>query len=262
MIKGCLRFGRHDKGRRNNKHMLEIKNVHKSFGGVNAVNGCDFVIRENEITALIGPNGAGKTTLFDIISGLLKCDSGQIYLAGRNITNLKPEEIANAGMSRTFQHVRLFKNLTIFDHLLMAQDNRDVKVIANLINGNHYEKDKYKAYVESFGIEKSLETKVSDLSYGQRKLLSMAIAFLKLHKILLLDEPVAGVNKVIQKQIENVLLKFKAEKKTILVIEHDMEFIKKLADRVIVMDQGKVIADGKPNEVLRLPQVMEAYLGE
>ena len=242
--------------------MLEIKNVHKAFGGVKAVNGCDFVIRENEITALIGPNGAGKTTLFDIISGLIKSDSGEIYLAGRNITNLRSDEISNAGVSRTFQHVRLFKNLTIFDHLLMAQDNRDIKVLANLINGNHYDKNQYEDYIKSFGVEKSLDTKVANLSYGQRKLLSMAIAFLKMHKILLLDEPVAGVNKVIQKQIEAVLLKFKAEKKTILVIEHDMEFIKKLADRVIVLDQGKVIADGKPNEVLRLPQVMEAYLGE
>jgi len=242
--------------------MLEIKKIKKSFGGVNALNGCDFVIRENEITALIGPNGAGKTTLFDIISGLIKSDSGQVFLAGRKITNLRPEEIANAGVSRTFQQVRLFKNLTIFDHLLMAQDNSDIKMLANLVNGSHYDREKYKGYIEEFGIAKKLETKVSDLSYGQRKLLSMAIAFLKMHKVLLLDEPVAGVNKVIQKRIENILLKFKEAKKTILVIEHDMEFVRKLADRVIVMDQGQVIADGKPDEVLRMPQVLEAYLGE
>ncbi|OGY41731.1 MAG: hypothetical protein A2Y82_02525 [Candidatus Buchananbacteria bacterium RBG_13_36_9] len=242
--------------------MLEVKNIYKSFGGVKALDGCDFVIRENEITAMIGPNGAGKTTLFDIISGLLPADSGQIFLAGKEITNLRPDEIANAGVSRTFQQVRLFKNLTILDHLLMAQDNQDVKMLANLINGNHIDKEKYKVYIASFGIEKKLETKVSDLSYGQRKLLNMAIAFLKLHKILLLDEPVAGVNKVLQKQIENLLLKFKEEKKTILIIEHDIEFVRKLADRVIVLDQGKVIADGAPNQVLKLPHVLEAYLGE
>lgn len=242
--------------------MLEVKNVHKSFGGVKALDGCSFRIEENQITALIGPNGAGKTTLFDIISGLLSSDSGQIFLAGKEITNLRPDEIANAGVSRTFQQVRLFKNLTILDHLLMAQDNQDVKLLANLINGNHIDKEKYKAYISSFGIEKKLETKVSDLSYGQRKLLNMAIAFLKMHKILLLDEPVAGVNKVLQKQIEKILLKFKEEKKTILIIEHDMEFVKKLADWVIVLDQGKVLAEGKPNEVLKLPKVLEAYLGE
>jgi branched-chain amino acid transport system ATP-binding protein len=242
--------------------MLTVKNIHKSFGGVKALDGCSFKIEENQITALIGPNGAGKTTLFDIISGLLSSDSGQIFLAGKEITNLRPDEIANAGVSRTFQQVRLFKNLTILDHLLMAQDNQDVKLLANLIKGNQIDKKKYKDYIASFGIEKKLETKVSDLSYGQRKLLNMAIAFLKLHKILLLDEPVAGVNKVLQKQIEKSLLKFKEEKKTILIIEHDMEFVRKLADRVIVMDQGRVIADGAPNQVLKLPHVLEAYLGE
>jgi len=244
------------------KYMLEVKKIYKSFGGIKALAGCDFAIRENEITALVGPNGAGKTTLFDIVSGLLPADSGQIFLNGKEITNLRPDEIANAGVSRTFQQVRLFKNLTILDHLIMAQDNQDVKMLANLINGNHIEKDKYKDYIASFGIEKSLETKVSDLSYGQRKLLNMAISFLKLHKILLLDEPVAGVNKVLQKQIENILLKFKEEKKTILIIEHDMEFVRKLADRVIVLDEGKVLADGKPEEIFKMPKVLEAYLGE
>lgn len=242
--------------------MLTVNNVHKSFGGVKALDGCSFKIEENQITALIGPNGAGKTTLFDIVSGLLSADQGEILLAGKCISNLRPDEIANLGIARTFQQVRLFKNLTILDHLLMAQDNQDMKLLTNLINGNHIDRQKYKAYIASFGIEKKLETKVSDLSYGQRKLLNMAIAFLKMHKILLLDEPVAGVNKVLQKQIEKILLKFKEEKKTILIIEHDMEFVKKLADRVIVLDQGKVLAEGKPNEVLKLPKVLEAYLGE
>jgi ABC-type branched-subunit amino acid transport system ATPase component len=242
--------------------MLTVKNIHKSFGGVKALDGCSFEIQENKITALIGPNGAGKTTLFDIISGLLPANFGEIYLEGRNIANWRPDEIANLGIARTFQQVRLFKNLTILDHLLMAKDNQDVKLLANLINGNHIDKKKYKAYIASFGIEKKLDTKVSDLSYGQRKLLNMAIAFLKMHKILLLDEPVAGVNKVLQKQIEKLLLKFKEEKKTILIIEHDMEFVKKLADWVIVLDQGKVIAEGAPNQVLKLPHVLEAYLGE
>jgi len=242
--------------------MLEVKNIHKSFGGVKALDGCSFKIEENQITALIGPNGAGKTTLFDIISGLLASDSGQIILAGHEITNLRPDEIANLGVSRTFQQVRLFKNLTILDHLLMAIDNQDTKIISNIVNNKKFDRERYKKYIESFGLEKGLETKVSDLSYGQRKLLNMAIAFLKLHKILLLDEPVAGVNKVLQKQIEKSLLKFKEEKKTILIIEHDMEFVRKLADRVIVLDQGKVIADGAPNQVLKLPHVLEAYLGE
>lgn len=242
--------------------MLEIKNIKKSFGGVKAVNGCSFEVKENNITALIGPNGAGKTTLFDIISGLLPAEDGQIFLNGKSILNLRPDQIANLGISRTFQQVRLFKNLTILDHLLMAQDNQDLKIIPNLINGKKLKKQDYKEYIAEFGLTKSLNTKVADLSYGQRKLLNMAIAFLKMHKILLLDEPVAGVNKVIQKQIEATLMRFKEEKKTILVIEHDMEFVKKLADWVIVLDQGKVLAEGIPEKVLKDPQVLEAYLGE
>ena len=242
--------------------MLEIKNIYKSFGGVQAVNNCSFKVPENQITALIGPNGAGKTTLFDIISGLLDSDSGEIFLAGKKITGLRPDQIANAGVSRTFQHVRLFKNLTILDHLLMAQDNLDSSLIRNLFTGQKIQKQNYQQYIKDFGIKKNLGTKVSDLSYGQRKLLSMAAAFLKPHKILLLDEPVAGVNKVIQKEIETTLMKFKEEKKTILVIEHDMDFVRKLADWVIVLDEGKVLAEGEPRKVLKDPKVLEAYLGE
>jgi branched-chain amino acid transport system ATP-binding protein len=242
--------------------MLTVKNIHKSFGGVKAVAGSDFEVKENMITALIGPNGAGKTTLFDIISGLLPADKGQIFLDGKEITNLRPDVIANLGISRTFQQVRLFKNLTILDHLLMAQDNLDIKIVKNMIKNQAVAKKDYKEYILEFGLKKKLDTKVTDLSYGQRKLLNMAIAFLKMHKILLLDEPVAGVNKVLQKDIEATLMKFKEEKKTILVIEHDMEFVKKLADWVIVLDQGKVLAQGEPNKVLRDPKVLEAYLGE
>jgi len=242
--------------------MLEIKNIYKSFGGVKAVDGCDFEVKENKITALIGPNGAGKTTLFDIISGLLPADKGEIYLDGKNIIKMRPDQIANLGVSRTFQQVRLFKNLTILDHLLMAQDNHDLKILPNLFKKNKIDKEHYQEYIKEFGLKKSLATKVSDLSYGQRKLLSMAVAFLKMHKILLLDEPVAGVNKVLQKEIESTLMRFKEEKKTILVIEHDMEFVKRLADWIIVLDQGKVLAQGKPDKVLRDPKVLEAYLGE
>ncbi|MFC1598766.1 ABC transporter ATP-binding protein [Patescibacteria group bacterium] len=242
--------------------MLEVKNIKKTFGGVKAVDGSSFAVQENMITALIGPNGAGKTTIFDIISGLLPADSGEIYLAGKSISNLRPDQIANLGVSRTFQQVRLFRNLSILDHLLMAQDNLDLAVTRNLFNNKKIQKKDYQEYIKEFGLKKTLTTKVSDLSYGQRKLLSMAIAFLKMHKILLLDEPVAGVNKVIQKEIEDTLMRFKSEKKTILVIEHDMEFVKKLADWIIVLDQGRVLAEGKPDDVLNNPRVLEAYLGE
>ena len=158
--------------------------------------------------------------------------------------------------------VRLFKNLTIADHLAMAEGNDDTRFFRSLLPDTKSATEEYQSYIESFGIERPTETIVRDLSYGQRKLLQLAIALRKPHTLLLLDEPVAGVNAVIQQKIENLLMDLKKKGETIAIIEHDIEFVRKLADKVIVLDAGKVLLQGLPETVLRDKRVIEAYLGE
>ena len=254
------------------KSMLKIKNITKSFGGVQAIRGSNFVIKEKCVTALIGPNGAGKTTLFDIITGFLAPDSGQIIFNGTDITRLESFERVGLGMSRTWQQVRLFRHLTIADHLRMIEDGDDMRVWKNLFKeqgiplrqgyeGRARNKEQYGERLKQFGIKKDVDTIVSELSYGQRKLLQICLAVSQPHTLLLLDEPVAGVNSVVQAQVEELLLDLKAQGDTMLLIDHDMGFVRKLADRVVVLDAGVVIAEGGPEVVLNDVRVLEAYLG-
>lgn len=242
--------------------MLQIENITKSFGGVVAIKGSDFTVAPHQTTALIGPNGAGKTTLFDIIGGFVPPDSGRVILEGAELNGLLPHERAKRGISRTFQQVRLFRYLTILDHLIMAEDDTDTKFWRNVFKRPRLEKQKYEALLAQFGIERTLDTAISDLSYGQRKLLQIAMALRQPHKLLMLDEPVAGVNNVVQERIENLLLELKAKGETILLIDHDMNFVRRLSDHVIALDAGVVIAAGTPDEVLSNPLVLEAYLGD
>ncbi len=242
--------------------MLEVKHITKSFGGVEAIRGSEFVVQKNKITALIGPNGAGKTTLFDIICGFVQPDAGSVFFKGIDISKLEPFERANLGISRTFQQVRLFRYLRIFDHLQMIRDNADTHLVKNIFGSDTPDLPAMKKLLEEFGIEHEPKTLVSELSYGQRKLLHIAMALHKKHDMLMLDEPVAGVNKVLQARIEQMLLGLKEKGETILLIDHDMQFIRRLADHVIVLDAGVVLTQGNPEEVLKDKRVLEAYLGE
>lgn len=241
--------------------MLELSGVTKRFGGVEALKEVGFVVPTGQVTAIVGPNGAGKTTLFDIIGGLIRPDIGEIKFNGVTITHKQPHEIARLGISRTFQQVRLFKFLSIADNLIMAEGHDDEKLISNIIHHKKIDFIKYKEICSTFGITKDPLTLVSDLSYGQRKLLNMAMAFNQLHKLLMLDEPVAGVNTVTQEKIESLLLRMKENKETILLIDHDMEFVRRMADRVVFLDAGQVLCEGTPSEVLSNQAVAEAYLG-
>lgn len=242
--------------------LVFIQEVTKSFGGVQAIQGSTFTIQEHQTTALIGPNGAGKTTLFDIISGFIPPDSGKIWFADEDMTMLVPAERARRGISRTFQQVRLFRYLRIQDHLDMVADHNDTSLWRQFWCRRPDRHERYEKILQTFGIDRSADTIVSDLSYGQRKLLELAMAISRPHRLLLLDEPVAGVNKVIQARIEELLFDLKRKGETILLIDHDMEFVRKLADQVVVLDAGRVIVDGPPEKVLRDKRVLEAYLGE
>lgn len=242
--------------------LLEVINLMKSFGGVQAVDGCSFAVAKGSITALIGPNGAGKTTVFNLISGLVAVHEGAVFLSGRELTKLPAHQRARAGLSRTFQMARLFKNLTIADHLQLALNEKDDSLFASgFARDPESNGQKMREILELVGLDKPINTLSSELSYGQRKLLDLARALAKPHQLLMLDEPVAGVNPVLRDRFKALLKELKSRGETILVIEHDMDFVRAVADRVIVMDQGRVLAEGEPERALSDKRVLEAYLG-
>lgn len=244
--------------------MLKIKNLSKHFGGVNAVSDCSFEVKKGKVTALIGPNGSGKTTLFNLISGIEKPDKGKIVFEGLNITNNSIEDISNSGISRVFQHSRLFKNLTVKDNLLTALDNKDTKLWSNILGKNKTTNDKVvmvRATLKNFGILETENQLAGELSFGQKRLVELARTVLNPHTLLMLDEPIAGVTPKIRKNIFKLLQDLKKLGETILIIEHDMLFTLELADDIIVLDAGKVIATGSSKEIKKNKLVLEAYLG-
>lgn len=245
-----------------NMMILSVKNLSKAFGGVHAVDDCSFSVESGQITALIGPNGAGKTTAFNLISGLTESDGGTVVLDGVDLTNLSAHRRAKAGLSRTFQLVRLFKNLMIREHLYLATSENDDRFLASgfASDAGHLE-TKMQETLQLVGLDKPPSTLALELSYGQQKILDLARALAKPHKLLMLDEPVAGINPVLRDRFKTLLKQLKARGETILVIEHDMDFVRSVADQVIVMDQGRVLAEGEPEAVLSDKRVLEAYLG-
>lgn len=243
--------------------MIKIQNLSKKFGGVTAIDNCSFEIEVGKITALIGPNGSGKTTIFNLISGIEKPEKGKIFFNGENLVGCSIEEVSNFGISRVFQQSKLFKNLTVRENLLLAIDNEDTKFWKSIFWSNKVTREKelkIKEILNELGISKIKNKLASDLSFGQKRLVELARALLNSHHLLMLDEPVAGVNPGIKKDIAALLLKLKKNGQTILLIEHDMSFTASIADYMIVIDSGSVIAHGSPSEIKNNKQVLEAYL--
>src|SRR3989344_8702372 len=187
--------------------LLRVQSISKNFGGIKALDSCTLNAEKEKITAIIGPNGSGKTTLFNVIFSLVKEDKGEIYLGEENITKKEDYEIAKKGISRTFQEVRLFKNLTIRDHLEIALDNDDEMLLKSFIKGGHNNEGKIKEILELVGLNKNIDTYATDLSYGQRKLLDLAVSIAQPHELLMLDEPVAGINPKLREEIKEILKK-------------------------------------------------------
>ncbi|PIP62309.1 ABC transporter ATP-binding protein [Candidatus Roizmanbacteria bacterium CG22_combo_CG10-13_8_21_14_all_35_9] len=244
--------------------MLKIENLTKKFGGITAVNNCSLEIEKGKITVLIGPNGSGKTTIFNLISGIIKPDQGGVFLNNQNILNYSVDQISNLGISRLFQQPRLFKNLTVKENLLLAIDNEDVKLWKNIFGLNKITEEKQetvKNILEYVGISETKNKIANELSFGQKRLTELARTILNPHQLLMLDEPVGGVNPKIKKDIAKFLLGLKEQGQTILLIEHDMLFTFNIADCIIVINAGRVIAQGTPNEIKQNKEVLKAYLG-
>jgi neutral amino acid transport system ATP-binding protein len=250
---------------------FSIINLTKRFGGLEVLKGINLKLKMNTITGLIGPNGCGKTTTFNIISGLLPCDSGEIKLNRTDLTNLKPHEINQLGLSRTFQNTRLWRNLTVIENLLIPPKNQKGNSLLHAINPlKPYKKQEDSLLEKAFGILELLEIDeiahnyASDLSGGQSKLVDIGRVLMSDPKILLLDEPVAGVAGPLAEKIFENMKKLRDDMNiSILLIEHNMEFVlRKGIDNIYVMAQGEIIANGTPDEIRSKQEVIDVYLGE
>ena len=248
--------------------MLEINGVTKTFAGVRALADVHITVHEGEFASVIGPNGSGKTTLFNCVTGFMRPDSGTVLFQGRDVTGMQPFKIARLGMARTFQSVRLFAELSVLDNLLAAiQEYQHDLSIGRLIRSSGVRRNEAVArrramemldLVHLAGFEGA---RAGALSYGQRKLLSIAVALMSRPKLVLLDEPTAAVNPTVIVSIRDLLRRFNEDGQTFLLIEHNMEFVMTLSRTVTVLDAGQVIAAGSPAEVRSDRRVLEAYLG-
>lgn len=249
--------------------MLKVERAVKEFSGFRAVDECSFEVKKNTITGLIGPNGAGKTTMFNLIAGSLKLDQGEVYFSEQKVNDFAPHKIARLGLARTFQIPKTLKNMTVLENLMLVPAGQSGENIWNSwFRGAEVEKEEKKNAAKAYETLEFLELNhlademAVNLSGGQKKLLELGRALMAEPELILLDEPGAGVNPTLLNKIAENIIKLKERGKTILLIEHNMDLIMNICDRVIVMNDGKHLVEGTPAEIKTNPQVLEAYLGE
>ena len=231
--------------------LLEATGLSRAFGGIHAVENVSFAIAPGEVTGLIGPNGAGKTTLFNLLSGVDRPGAGQVTFEGQRIDGMSATRVNRMGVGRTFQSVRVFGDMTVRENLRVAD-----------LNGAHAGRARITEALEFVDMAPHVDAVAGLLSYGQRKLVELAMVLVQAPKLILLDEPVAGVNPVLVEKIGNILSRLAQRGQTLLVVEHNIPFVTKLCRRVIVMANGGILAQGSAAEIQADARVLEAFLGE
>ncbi|EJN05918.1 ABC transporter ATP-binding protein [Herbaspirillum sp. YR522] len=249
--------------------LLELKQISKNFGGLQVLQGVDFNVKQGEIFGLIGPNGAGKTTVFNLITGLLRASSGSIAFNGEDIGHVAPHKITERGIARTFQNIRVFKEMSLLENVVVGMhDHLDYGVAGLLLNLGSFRR------VEQQARERALELLswvrldhkahmlADSLSYGEQRKLEFARALATRPKLLLLDEPVAGMNPAEKTELMAEIVNIKQRGFSIFMIEHDMRFVMGLCERIAVLNFGRIIAEGTPDQIKNNQEVIEAYLGK
>lgn len=249
--------------------LLETRRVSRHFGGIQAVNDVSFEVEDQTITAIIGPNGAGKTTLFNLITCIYPPSSGEIYLNGHNIVGRQVHDLANHGVARTFQNLELFGNLTVLESVMVGGYTLGKAGVFSSLFGLPRTsreaasiKERAMEALDLVGLVGRADDIATELSYGQQRLVEIARALCLKPKLLLLDEPVAGLNPGESTQLGHLIVELKKRGITIIFVEHDMETVMDVADRIVVLNFGTKLAEGSPEEIQKNPAVIAAYLGE
>lgn len=249
----------------NDISILEVKGLWKNFGNLSAVAGVDLKFKKNQLTSVIGPNGAGKTTLFNLVTGKLKATRGGVYFNGKDITGLKPYKIARIGISRIFQITNLFPELTTYENIRVAvlakmKENKKILTLDKKLAKTNEETDRI---IDLIGLSDKKDTPCGVLSHGDQRLIEVSVALAINPTLLLLDEPTGGMGPEETDEMVRFIRELNTKQDiTILLVEHDMNVVFSVAERIVVMHQGMVIADGNPEEIRQNEKVREAYLGE
>ncbi|ARJ38450.1 ABC transporter ATP-binding protein [Sporosarcina sp. P21c] len=248
--------------------VLEIKKISKNFGGIQALTDVSFSVEEGEILGLIGPNGAGKTTMFNMITAMYPPSSGEISFVGNPLSNLKPHQITEKGICRTFQNIRLFSDLTVRENVMVGNHCRlKTNVLQSVFRTKAQKAEEARVLatsdeiLEVVGLADDKETIAKNLSYGAQRRLEIARALASRPKLILLDEPAAGMNEKETNDLFNLIKKIQTLDITVLLIEHDMPLVMRVCSRIIVLNFGKKIAEGTPSSIQNNKEVIEAYLG-